>query len=610
MKKKLLIIFAGLLSLGLSSCDQVINREPRENPTDPNFWRNESDVRLFGNGFYSNYFIGYGVGWSAAYSDYRGYVFSDDVCSQGTQASFEDQVPTDRGSKDEALSWMTQYCGPTWNFTWVHKANIFINRLNKMNASGLLTTEAFNHWMSVAKFYKCFAYARLVEVFGDVPYFAYDVPSTDTTELYKDRDSRLLVMDSLYTMSKYTLENMRVNDGADLLNRYVAAGFISRWFLFEGTWQIYHNGDPAHAKKYLELARDAAAMVMKSGNYAIDTPLREVFGSQNLAGNKECLMYQHFDDALGVRHCVASYSNSGESQTGVNLAFLKSVICTDGRPYKTSKVAGADNLGIKNMTRTRDPRFEASFIDTVNPSSSTMVYQDKFIDRAAIAMTSAERAKHPEYNSSTNTNDAPVIRYAEVLLNWIEAKAELARMGEEAVTQADIDASINVLRDRPLDATAQAKHLTKTAHMQLSEINGSFDPDRDPTVDPLIWEIRRERRLEMVFEHSRLLDLKRWKKLDYMDNDKYPDTMLGCWIDFNNEYTTYLKKGSTQVKKADGTVVTYDGSNAADMVGFFVPLKVAKRNPFLDRVYMSPVGHQQITAYKQRGHTLTQTVGW
>ena len=65
-----------------------------------------------------------------------------------------------------------------------------------------------------------------------------------------------------------------------------------------------------------------------------------------------------------------------------------------------------------------------------------------------------------------------------------------------------------------------------------------------------------------------------------------------------------------RVKKADGTVVTYDGTNAADMVGFFVPLSVAKRNPFLDRVYMSPVGYQQINAYKQRGHTLTQTVGW
>ncbi len=610
MKKKILFIFATLLSLGLSSCDQVINREPRENPTDATFWRTESDARLYANGFYSNYFIGYGVSWSASYSYFRGYTFSDDICSQGAQASFEDAVPSSRGSSSESISWMSQYSGPSWNFAWVRKANIYIDRLNQMKANGSLSTEAYNHWMGVAKFFKCFAYARLVEVFGDVPYYPHTLGTADLDELYKDRDPRLLVMDSVYEMSKYALENIRTNDGPDLLNRYVAAAFISRWFLFEGTWQVYHNGDQAHAQKYLELARDAAALVMNSGRYAIATPLRDVFGSQDLAGNTECLMYQHFDAALSIRHCVASYSNSGESQSGVNLAFLKSVICTDGKPYKTSTVAGADNFGIKNLTRTRDPRFEASFMDTINPSSSTMVYQDKFIDRAAIAMTSAERSTHSEYNSNTNTNDAPVIRYAEVLLNWIEAKAELARMGESAVTQADIDASINVLRDRPLDATAQAKGLKKTAHMVLSDINASFDPDRDPTVDPLIWEIRRERRLEMVFEHSRLLDLKRWKKLDYMDNEKYPDTMLGCWVDYAHEYPTYPSANSTKVEKADGTIVTYNGSNMADMVGFVIPTSVSKREAFLDRVYMAPIGQQQINSYADRGYKLTQTAGW
>ena len=56
------------------------------------------------------------------------------------------------------------------------------------------------------------------------------------------------------------------------------------------------------------------------------------------------------------------------------------------------------------------------------------------------------------YGSNTNTNDAPVMRYAEVLLNWIEAKAELATLGGQAVTQNDIDKSINKIRSRPLDA--------------------------------------------------------------------------------------------------------------------------------------------------------------
>ena len=121
----------------------------------------------------------------------------------------------------------------------------------------------------------------------------------------------------------------------------------------------------------------------------------------------------------------------------------------------------------------------------------------------------------PIYGSNTNTNDAPVIRLAEVVLNWIEAKAELATMGGAAVTQADIDASINAIRNRPLDAVATAKGIVKIAPLTLVAL--PVDPDRDADVPALIWEIRRERRMEFVFEHSRLLDLKRWKKIEYMN---------------------------------------------------------------------------------------------
>ena len=75
--------------------------------------------------------------------------------------------------------------------------------------------------------------------------------------------------------------------------------------------------------------------------------------------------------------------------------------------------------------------------------------------------------------------------------------------------------------------------------MQLAEIKDNFDTARDKgdivagvyAIDPLIWEIRRERRMEFVYEHSRLLDLKRWKKLHYMINKTYPETMRCLWID-------------------------------------------------------------------------------
>ncbi len=628
MKKNIFIALTALLALICASCEDILDRPQLNSPTDENFWKSESDLRLYANGFYPNYFVGYGVSWSEAYSPYRGYTFNDDLTGTGKQSAFTNSVPSSMTSTSAAAvaTWQVQYSGPSWNFSWIRKANIMIDRIEN-NMKGTLSTEAYNHWLAVAKFFKCYSYCRLVEVYGDVPYFESTLSDADLESLYKDRDSRIVVMDKVYDMLKNDiLPNMRTNDGANMLNRYVAAAFASRWMLFEGTWQKYHGGDQAAAKKYLELARDAAEMVINSGNYAIDTPLRELFGSENLAGNKEAIIYRHFDAGQSITHCVASYSNGNESQTGANLAFLKSVICQDGKPYKTSALDGAKNLDMKSISRTRDPRFEATFIDTIRAASSTLVYSAKFVDRACIDMTVADMSKVAKYNSMTNTNDAPVIRYGEVLLNWIEAKAELALLGGAAVTQADIDKSINVLRDRPLDDHAKAKGLKNTAHMVLADINGSFDPDRDPTVDPLVWEVRRERRLEMVNEHSRILDLRRWMKLDYMNNTKYPDTMLGPWVDFTKEgyasekvdgverlVSQYLVAGNVNklhVMKADGSVVYYDGTNGSEMVGYYIPTNCQPRDAFDNRVYLCPLGKQEIDTYSEKGHTLTQNPGW
>jgi hypothetical protein len=202
------------------------------------------------------------------------------------------------------------------------------------------------------------------------------------------------------------------------------------------------------------------------------------------------------------------------------------------------------------------------------------------------------------------------MRLAEVVLNWIEAKAELATIGGAAVTQADIDASINAIRSRPLDAKAVSKGIKKTAPMLIASIPD--DPERDSDVPALIWEIRRERRMEFVFETSRLLDIKRWKKINYMSNTD-PDNMLGLWTDFKAEYPEWLvaaKVNKLKVKKADGTIVTYTGTNATDMVGFYVPENISNRDAFTDRVYMAPVGNTQISDYLGKGYKLTQTVGW
>ncbi|MDQ2658288.1 MAG: RagB/SusD family nutrient uptake outer membrane protein, partial [Bacteroidota bacterium] len=556
------------IMLVFSGCEDFLDRPQLTQMNDQNYWSNENNLRLFANGFYTNYFVGYNNTWGVDYAPLRGYYFSDDFTSTGKQGSFETQAPASRGSDLETATWLTTYAGPTWDFAWVRKSSLFLERIDGMKDK-ILQEEPYKHWSAVARFFRGFEYSRLVSVFGDVPYFDHLVGDGELDILYKDRDDRTFVMDQVYADFEYVLDNMRLSDGnPQYLNRYIAAGFISRFMLFEGTWQKYHLGNTEKAKQYLELAVRAGDLVIQSGKWSFGNDFRSLFGSEDLSSNKEVLMYRQYNAALGVTHHVASYSNTTESQSpAANLDLAKSFICTDGQPYKISGVANADQLDIGNMVTTRDPRFEATFWDEPKKESATLLYADKFIDR--VGPTYYGKSYPPQYGSNTNTNDAPIMRLAEVVLNWIEAKAELEGFGGAPVTQADLDASVNAIRNRPLDAVAIAKGVVKTAPLLLSAIPN--DPDRDADVSPLLWEIRRERRMEFVYEHTRLKDIKRWKKIEYMDGATNPDILRGLWIDFATEFPEWLveaKEDKLKIEKSDGTVVTYDGTNAAEMVGY------------------------------------------
>lgn len=578
-------------------------------PVDDNFWRNETDIDLFANGFYTNYFVGYNSAWGVDYTPVRGYTFSDDLTGRNVQSHFESSVPSSRGSASEGAAWMTQYAGPTWNFAWVRKANIFIDRLQNV-AQPNLAPDAFNHWMAVARFFRGFEYSRLVSVFGDVPYYDHVVADDAWDELFKDRDDRGVVMDAVYDDFKFVMENMRADDGEQKLNKYIAAAFISRFMLFEGTFLHYHGLDATRAQKYLEFAVESAAFAM-SGPYSFTSDFKSLFASEDLAGNPEVMLWRTYDAGLGITHHIGSYNNGTEGQpVGANLDMVKSFICNDGDVWQSSSVADASSFSIADLAVTRDPRFEATFFERPLPASASLFYTYKFASREA--MTYIGRGYPPAWGSNTNTSDAPVMRLAEPVLNWIEAKAVLAEnFGGAAVTQADIDASINAIRDRPLDEVAIAKGVKKTAPLLLTALPN--DPDRDADVSPLMWEIRRERRMEFFFEYSRLLDIKRWKKIEYMDYSKDADRFLGPWVDIQAEVPAYIQESYVdvlKVQKEDGTVVTYNGSNAADMVGYFMIQNASNRNEFGDEVYLSPVGQSQIVDYMEKGYTLTQTRGW
>ena len=643
----LLSIAAAIVLTGCSS--DFLDRSSKVTMTDnADYWTKAENIRLFVNGAYNQYFTGYNTGWTSTKGPtaWARNECSDDISVGSAQYDILLTNPNDNWYRSEGVRLLVRRGGTGWDFSWIRKWNTLIERLDQYK--DYFTQEEYNHWMGVARFFRAYEYSTIVMSFGDVPYYDHVLSNTDYDEQYKDRDPRSTVMQKCMEDFDFAVQNIRENDGTDYVNRYVAATMASRCMLFEGTWYIYHKNDPAMttcsnvdalAKTFLEKARDYAQIVMDSGKYSFTTEFNALFGTYKgrPAGN-EILLYRSYSNDLAIRHAVASYCNMREGQGGfANLSTLKAWICNDGEPYTSSNVENADSFEMHDLVASRDPRFEATFYRTVAHLNGTGIYTVKFIDREGPDLWSdATNTGRPEFRSNTNTNGFPCVRYAETVLNWIEAKAELAdKFSGAAVTQADLDKSINAIRNRPLADAAVARGVKKTAPLQLSHI--PIDPERTSALEakthsgivssPLIWEIRRERRMEFFAENVRTLDIRRWGKLERMQGADNPDILLGCWADLSKASKpadplerpyniTAADAGLLKVQKADGTIVTYNGSNLDEMVGFMMPKNVRDRGNIGGvKQYLEPICRDVINDYANKSkegktYTITQNPGW
>jgi len=567
---KLRIIALALSLFTISGCDDYLEKPPLDSLTDETYWTSESNVRSFSWGFYTSYFSGYGSGytWGKFFSSQT---LNDDF-APSSPTQFRRTVPTAATNS-------------YWTFSYVRKANIFLDRIQTVPMSD----EAIQHWSGVARFFRAMEYHDLVKQFGDVPWYESELDQTNTEELFRPRDSREFVMDRVLEDFEFAINNVRIKDGNDGLtvNRAVVLAYMSRIFLFEGTWQKYHNGNSEKAKEYLEASKNAALTLINMGEYSLGN-YREVFNSLNLAGNPEVILYRHYEPGI-LTHALNSYNNM-EPQTGVSKDAIDAYLAEDGLPISISPLYKGDK-GIENVMANRDPRMYATLVSNelrlngiASNYSTTGFATHKFLNEVI--------KDEPEGSSNLNYTDSPVMRYGEVLMNSAEAAAELATVGGPVLSQADLDLSINVLRDRP---GVMLPHLEVSG--ESVAVNGMSydDPARDPEISSIIWEIRRERRIELMMEGFRTDDLKRWKKLEYSDTQANSDINKGAWI------------RRIDYPELQSSVTLSEGEE-----GYIIPATAAVSQRLFEdpKVYLDPVPLDQITLYEQNGVTLTQNPGW
>lgn len=589
MKINLNILSAGLLlatAVSFSSCDDFLTRDPQDTVTDvPSFWNNEENLRTSFLDYYTYFFPGYRSTWERAdnFAETNVADWTDDN-AQEVATLFTKVAPTsDAGN---------------WNFEKIRNMNLLLSRIQ----SSTLGEEAKNHWSGVARLFRAMEYAKLVQKFGDVPYYDAVVGSTDNEQLYRARDPRTTVMDKVNEDLAFACANIRVNDGTKGLtvNRAVAQGFASRIMLFEGTWQKYHANNTAKAAEYLKAAKDYAAALMQTNAYSIAPSYKSLTTSEDLAGNPEIIMYRSYVENV-VMHSLMSFQNTEMEMSSPSRSFVDAFLTKNGLPIHQAGNTDYKGKEYAKEILNRDPRLA----DNIDEESGLRLngvaavyaasgyYANRYVNKDLI--------NKPGGMSNTNTTDAPVMKLNEVMLNYIEAAAELADLGQYTLTQADFDKTINAIRDR---------QSTKMPHVTLAgnalKVNGVEinDPDRDATVKPIIWEIRRERRVELAYEGLRFNDLRRWGKLEYADMTKNKKLNMGAWIN----KADYPENAEALAKI---TLCDENGKIVTGNEGYIMPItEVAKMRVMADKDYLYPIPVDQITMYETHGFKLTQNPGW
>lgn len=504
--------------IGLSSCESAIDLKPQDKQDIEGYFNNATDLQLFSNYFYEN------VLTQAMAADNFQYEAQDD-CKINQNLSAVIKGGTNR---------QVPASGSGWSWGVLRRMNTLLEYIDRCPDK-----EAVKKYTAVTQFFRAYFYFEKVKRFGDVPWVDRQLGSADP-QLYAPRDSREFVMGKMIAdldsaikylpaKEKETAAPYRVTKGA-------ALALKSAVCLYEGTFRKYHKVDvskyadasaypnvvesPRTWEDYLKLSAEASEQLMsgKNGSYKLYTTskpnddYRDLFALAD-ANTDEVILAVKYDQTLGIVHNGNAHTLvATQGQPGYTRKFVCSYLMKDGTRF-TDK-AGWQTMVWADEMKDRDPRLQQSVrgfnykringkdVLPTDLSATKTGYQPiKFVMYQWTGNYDHDR-------NNCSVNDLPEFRYAEVLLNYAEAKAELGTL-----TQGDLDKSVNLIRKR-----------VGMPNMDMAAANANPDAYLDGDKNPetgyfnvsgankgVILEIRRERAVELVQEGRRFNDLVRWK---------------------------------------------------------------------------------------------------
>ncbi|NQD71299.1 RagB/SusD family nutrient uptake outer membrane protein [Sphingobacterium shayense] len=524
MKKTFLNIGLSLsITFATISCSNLLDLSPEGSLTEPTTFTNYDNFVTYAWQFYDAF-----PGYDASVPNSE---FNADLFAQANNNATSDWlwnrmvVP---GSSDD-------YDIP---YTNIRAINIMLDNID--GASQLSETEK-NHIRSIGYFFKSVNYMNLLNRYGEVIWVENAIGDDDTDILYGTPSSRDEIAQKILDMLEYAEQHINENgDGKNTVNKHVVRALLSRFGLREGTWRKYHG--LSESTRYLEASVSAAKSLVASFP-DIHPDYDELFNSESLAPVSSVLLYKQYEPNQ-IMHVLASRARNSSGRWDLTKSAADLYLLKDGETRWTSSMFDGDKNPFDEF-RNRDTRLYFTVPPPYKVITAHPSYQWEHTGNAAdreyidiMAELSVESRKtlpainweglvlrqEPHFVDANNgqpfnvsftgyrfykfsnkinkiqnqdINDAPVFRMGEVFVNYAEAMFELDKIDQTVINQ-----TVNKLRARG-----------GVAALQISNIPD--DPKRDQSVDPLLWEIRRERAVELMGEGFRFDDLRRWKKMEY-----------------------------------------------------------------------------------------------
>lgn len=595
MKAKYLFLLTCFIGV-YTSCNMT-DLTPLDSLTDASYWRSVEDLDKYAKGFYGNL--------SAPNSSMD--LQSDDRVNGSYNAWLFNEITLPSSASAAGWSWEN-----------IRNLNFFMTRYKQVDAP----EAEVNKHVGVIRFFRAMDYFGKIKTFGDVPWYDKDLQTNDTEELYKARDSRDFVLNKVIEDLEFAIQWLPEKSAAlsGELHKDCARTLLSRICLYYGTYKKYHNISTAPTST--DLLKKAAAVsldIINTHRYAIvkgddagcgqdhfdGYPLyySNQFTQEDLTTNAECILARIYVADV-VTHEIGRSGGPGFSKD-----FAESFLCKDGLPIGNSNQYKGDET-LDNEMANRDPRMY-QLMDNVHKPYNVLKDGTRQITESAMDGHKGESAPDPSANASVtgyscvkfhsadplqaeaskSTFDWFIYRYAEVLLNYAEAKYELGEC-----TQEVLDMTINQLRDR-----VEMPHLTVSPAADNNPVNYGY------AIEPLLYEIRRERRIELAAEGFRYDDIIRWNAVKLFEN---PKTFLGMRV---TDKVIALYKDGTFGGDRGRQLVEYNGKQyirpyAKDLNDAGRKWVIGNAdNLNRDRRYLSPLPTTEIATINPN---LTQNPGW